>query len=88
MFIPLKLIPEQMIEQNKLEKITIDEKVYVQIEKGMYCLPQVDILANQQLRQNSKPHGYVPCKHIPGLWKHVWRAIKFTLVIDDFGIMY
>ena len=87
-FIPPKLIPEQMIKQYQLEKIAIDGKVYVQIEKGMYGLPQAGILANQQLRQNLKPHSYVPCKHTPSLWKHVWRPIKFTLVVDDFAIMY
>ena len=71
MFIPLKLIPEQMIKQYQLEKNAIDGKVYVQIEKGMYGLPQVGILANLQRRQNLKPHGYFSCKHTPGLWKQM-----------------
>jgi hypothetical protein len=26
--------------------------------------------------------------HIHGLWTHKWRPIKFSLVVDDFGVMY
>ena len=25
---------------------------------------------------------------MPGLWKHEWRPIQFTLVVDDFGVKY
>ena len=25
---------------------------------------------------------------MPGLWKHDTRPIQFTLVVDDFGVMY
>ena len=25
---------------------------------------------------------------MPGLWKHDWRPIQFTLVVDDFGVKY
>ena len=88
MFIPLHLIPPEMQEQYKLHDFQRDGKVYVEIQKGMYGLPQAGILANQQLRKNLQPHGYLPCPHTPGLWKHIWRPIKFTLVVDDFGVMY
>ena len=27
-------------------------------------------------------------KLVPGLWKHEWRPIQFTLVVDDFGVKY
>ena len=27
-------------------------------------------------------------KLVPGLWKHDWRPIQFTLVVDDFGVKY
>eukprot|EP00804_Cyclotella_cryptica_P010975 CCRYP_016691-RC/>CCRYP_016691-RC protein AED:0.38 eAED:0.38 QI:0/0/0/1/0/0/2/0/391 len=33
-------------------------------------------------------HGYHQSKLVPGLWKHIWRPIQFTLVVDDFGIKY
>ena len=33
-------------------------------------------------------HGYPQSKLVPGLWKHQWRPIKFTRVVDDFGVKY
>ena len=32
--------------------------------------------------------GYYECAHTPGLWGHVTRPIKLTLVIDYFGVKY
>ena len=32
--------------------------------------------------------GYFPCQFTPGLWKHVWRPVTFTLVVDAFGIKF
>ena len=34
------------------------------------------------------PSGYHPRKLVPGLWKHDWRPIRFTLVVDDFVVKY
>ena len=88
MFIPMKFIPLEIQQQYNLQEKAKDGKVYTRIEKGMYGLPQAGILANHQLRKNLLPFGYFPCKNTPGLWKHSWRPIKFTLVVDDFGVMY
>ena len=44
------------------------------------------LLANQLLTEPLQKHGYFKCQFTPGLWKHVWRPITFTLVVDDFGI--
>ena len=60
----------------------------MRIEKGMYSLLQAGILANKQLTERLATRGYHPCKHTPGLWKHEWRPVWFTLVVDDFGIKY
>ena len=65
-----------------------NDKIYVEIRKGMYGLPQAGILANKLLQKNLKPHGYSPCKYNPGLWKHEWRPISFVLVVDDYGVKY
>ena len=54
----------------------------------MYGLPQAGIIANQLLTKRLEPHGYFQCRHTPGLWKHKWRPILFSLVVDDFGIKY
>ena len=60
----------------------------MQIEQGIYRLPQADILANKLLRKSLVPHGYYELPHTPDLWKHINKPIKFSLVVDDFGVKY
>jgi hypothetical protein len=63
--------------------------VYVEICRGiMYGLPQAEKIANDQLIQFMKPHGYAPVPLTHSLWKHNKRDIVFTLVVDDFGVKY
>ena len=66
-FIYLKDIPPDIIQQYNLNNIAINGKVYVEIRKGMYDLPQAGILANKLLQKNLAQFGYFPCKHTPGL---------------------
>ena len=86
MRMPIKLIPEEIIKQYGLREKVMNGMVYMQIEKGMYGLPQSGILASKLLKERLAPHGYYEMPHTPGLWKHVTRPISFTLVVDDFGI--
>ena len=59
-----------------------------EIRRGIYDLPQVDIIANKRLQGNLHRHGYSLCPHIPGLYKHQILDTTFRLVVDDFGIQY
>jgi len=54
----------------------------------MYGFPQAGLLANELLEKRFNEHGYHQSKLVPGLWKHEWRLIQFTLVVDDFGVKY
>jgi hypothetical protein len=82
-------IPEEIIvEYNLCDKVTPDGHVFVEIQKGMYGLPQAGILAQQLLEQRLNKHGYSQSKAVPGLWTHETRPISFTLVVDDFGVKY
>ena len=82
-------IPDKIIaEYNLQEKVTPDGYVYVEIQKGMYGLPQAGILAQQLLEQRLNAHGYSQNQAVPGLWTHETRPISFTLVVDDFGVKY
>ena len=56
--------------------------------KGMYGLPQAEILANKSLEQHVNVHGYKQRKIDHGLWKHKTWPITFTLVVHDFGAKY
>ena len=33
-------------------------------------------------------HGYYQVKRTPGLWRHVWKPISLTLLVDNCGIGY
>ena len=54
----------------------------------MYSLPQAGLLAQQFLEQRLATRGYYQSKLTPGFWKHKWRPIQFSLVVDDVGIKY
>ena len=82
----IDIIPEEIIMEYNLINIAHNGYIYCEIWKGMYCLPKAGILANHQLVRRLEPKGYSPCKHTPGLWRHKWVPIKFSLVVDDFRI--
>ena len=86
MCMPMDLIPENIIQQYNLRNKCKNGYVYMQIERGMYGLPQAGILANKLLRKRLEPHGYYEVNHTPELWRHKTLPIQFTLVVDDFGI--
>ena len=54
----------------------------------MYGDPQAGIIAQELLEKRLLKAGYCQSKVTPGYWKHDWRPISFTLVVDDFGIKY
>eukprot|EP00804_Cyclotella_cryptica_P009391 CCRYP_018074-RA/>CCRYP_018074-RA protein AED:0.17 eAED:0.15 QI:0/0/0/0.75/0/0/4/0/1210 len=90
-YMRLKLsdIPDHIIKLYKLDKlVTTDGYVYVLIQKGMYGLPQVGIIAQQLLEKRLALKGYRQSSITPGFWKHDWHPISFTLCVDDFGVKY
>ena len=90
-YIRLKLsdVPEEVIVEYGLrEKADKDGCIYIEANKGMYGLPQSGLLANELLEKRLNAAGYKQSKLVPGLWKHEWRPIQFTLVVDDFGVKY
>jgi hypothetical protein len=88
MTIPIEVIPPDIIEKYNLLTLAVNGKVYVEVSKGIYGLPQAGKLANEQLIRHLAPYGYAPVKHTAGLWKHETRDITFLLVVDDFAIKY
>jgi hypothetical protein len=88
MRLPIAIIPQEIIDAYDLMPLVHNGHVYLEIRRGMYGLPQAGIIANQLLTRRLQPHGYYQCRHTPGLWRHQWRPILFSLVVDDFGISY
>jgi len=80
----IKLIPEEIIQQYDLRNKCKNGFVYMQIEKGMYGLPQARILVNKLLCERLAKRGHFKLPHTLGLWTHVHRPVWFTLVVDDF----
>jgi hypothetical protein len=88
MVINLVSLPQKTIEKYDLDALAQDGKVYIEIQKGMYGLPQAGILANELLQRNLANDGYRPTTHTHGLWTHNTRPKSFLLVVDDFGVKY
>ena len=90
-FIRMKItdVPTEIIDEYKLrEKVSKEGSIYIMAIRGMYGLPQSGLLANELLEKRLNKNGYYQSKYIPGLWKHEWRPVQFTLVVDDFGVKY
>ena len=82
-------IPDEIIEEYKLkEKPYTKGAVYIVANHVMYGLPQLGLLANALLEKRLNKRGYQQIKLVTGLWKHEWRPIQFTIVVDDFGMKY
>jgi hypothetical protein len=88
MVINLSSLPQETIEKYDLVELSQDGKVYIEIQKGMYGLPQVGILSDELLQRNLAKDGYRPTQHTHGLWTHDTHPISFSLVVDDFGVKY
>ena len=43
---------------------------------------------HELLEKRLNKRRYYQSKLVPGLWKHTWRPVQFTLVVDDFGMKY
>ena len=80
-------IPYYIIKEYKQkEKIDAKGAVYIFANRGMYGLPQSGLLANEILEKRLNKHGYQKIKLVPGLWKHNWLPIQFTLVLYNVGV--
>ena len=85
---PLTLFPKWIIEQYNLQMHALNGFVYLEMQWAVWGLPQAGILANKLLCRKLLPRGYYECTNTPSLWKHKWRPLSFTLVLDNFGVKY
>jgi hypothetical protein len=70
MTINLTLLPQEVIVENNLLDLAHDGRVYIEIHKGMYGLPQSGILENELSQQRLSLDVYHPIEHTHGIWKH------------------
>ena len=83
----LSLIPQCIIDHYNLNDIAENGSVYAKINKAWFGLKQSGKIAHDDLVQHLAKHGYVQAENTDG-FVHGLRDISFTLVVDDFGIMY
>jgi aspartokinase-like uncharacterized kinase len=83
-----RLIPNDIITLYNLEPMFQNDYILVEVAKGIYGLPQAGKLAQDLLIQHLASQGYTQATNTPCLFSHITRNIKFTLVVDDFGIKY
>jgi hypothetical protein len=76
MVINLVLLPQETIEKYNLSDLAQDGKVYIEIQKWMYGLPQAGILTNELLQCNLAKDGYFPTTHTHGLWTSVGNMLN------------
>jgi hypothetical protein len=81
-------LPQETIDKYDLIELSQDGKVYIEIQKGMYGLPQAGILTNELLQRNLAKDGYQPIPHTQRLLTHDTHPISFSLVVDDFGVKF
>jgi hypothetical protein len=67
MVINLSSLPQETIDKYDLLNLAQDGKVYIEIQKGMYGLPQAGILTNEWLQRNLAKDGYRPTQHTRAL---------------------
>ena len=62
--------------------------MYARLTKEIYRLPQAGWIAHYSMLKHLEKYGYHPSIKKPRLCKHNSRPIKFTLMVDDFGVKY
>ena len=77
-----------VIKEYKLRDIATHGSVYIEANNGMYGLTQAGLLSNKLLKKRLNKNRYHQSKLVPGLWKHDWQPVQFTLVVDNFGVKY
>ena len=70
MKLPLEIIQEEIIQQYNLRNLAHKGFVYMEIQKGMYGLPQAEKIANDKLKLHLAKFGYEPAPITLGLWRH------------------
>jgi hypothetical protein len=68
--------------------VDTDGNVFCEVQRKMYGLPQVGIIAQDLLIKHLYKAGYRQSKITPGYWCHDWHPISFTLVVNNFGVKY
>ena len=71
MRLPIKIVPQEIIDKYNFNDIVEYGWVYVKIDNGMYGLPEAGKIANNLLKKRLDKSGYYLSQFPPGMWRHV-----------------
>ena len=80
--IRLSNTPQEFSDEYNLTQFSSNGWIYFNIQKGIYVLPQFRRLANDQLCAHLEKEGYYEAYTTPGLWRHKWHPIMFSLIVN------
>jgi hypothetical protein len=86
-WVTLAQIPPATQAKYHIDDLVVNGKVLVEINDGIYGLPQSGLLAQLDLIKLLAANGY----HMTStscLFRHETRDITFSLIVDDFGVKY
>ena len=86
--IQLTDIPQDFIDKYNLQEYVQKGWVYFEIHNNVYGIPQSASLANDLLETRILKRDYCQCPQTPGLWRHRWRPVLFSIIVDDFKVEY
>jgi hypothetical protein len=89
-YVRIKLadIPQEFIDEYKLNELACDSWVYFKMRCGMYGLPKQASLLITSSKTALPKFNYYEAATTPGLWRHKWRPVMFALIVNNFAIQY
>ena len=89
-YVKIKLtnIPQEFIDKYDLHDYVHEGWVYFEIYNGVYGIPRSGSLSNDLLETRLLENDYYQCPQIPGMWRHKWQPVLFSLIVDYFGVEY
>ena len=80
MWLPQWISPQYFIDENHIEYLIINNRIFLKIYKGMYGTPQAGQLVYIMLIKHLQLHGLTRARFTPGLFKHETQDTIFILV--------
>ena len=77
MKLPLNMIPDEIIQQWKLQDLAHKLFLHMEIQKGMNGMSQAGKISNSKLKGYLSKSGCEPSPITRGLWRHQTRPLQF-----------
>ncbi len=71
-----------------LTQFVNSKAIYFSVHRTHYGLPQAGALSQQRLFKHLEKNGYIQCPNTPSFFRNHDGSIRFSLVVDDFAILW